>query len=163
MSCYTGAFPQAYAVGQFVNRLNLKSRRTWLLGIVALVIVVFGADWMLARSRLDNIAVAMSANPERVVANGTDKTTITVRFTEDGQPRVGDLIQLWLVKGSGQLSPTWVYTDAAGVVVVTYTPNPYSRYEPQDGAEIAVLDTSIGRLIEVGKQSSIVVPLDKPE
>jgi hypothetical protein len=131
--------------------------------MVALILVIFGADWVLARSRLDSIQIDMHANPERVVANGTDRTTITIRITEDGQPRVHDLIQLWLFKGSGQLSPTWVYTDDDGMIVVTYTPNPYSRYEPQDGAEIAVLDTSIGRLIEVGKQSSIVVPLDKPE
>jgi hypothetical protein len=146
-----------------VKRVNLKSRRTWALGVIAVVLLVFGTDWVLARSRLDNIHIEIHADPERVVANGTDRSTITFRFTEDGQPRVGDLIQLWLVKGSGQLSPTWVYTDADGVVTVTYTPNPYSRYEPQDGAEIAVLDTSIGRLIEVGKQSGIVIPLDKPE
>lgn len=146
-----------------MKRVNFKSRRVWLLGIVGLVVLVFGTDWVLARSRLDSIQIEIHAEPERVVANGTDKATITIRITEDGQPRVGDLMQLWLQEGSGQLSPMWVYTDADGVIVVTYTPNPYSRYSPQDGAEIAVMDTSIGRLIEVGKRSSVVIPLDKPE
>ena len=98
-----------------------------------------------------------------MVANGKDKSTLTIRFTENGQPRANDLVQLWLTKGGGLLTPNWVYTNDDGLITVTYTPNPYSRYDPQDGAEIAILDTGIGRLIEVGKQSSVRIGLLKPD
>ena len=144
--------------------IRLKSgKRTWILGILALLILVFGGDWLIARSRLDNIAIAIQADPDNVVANGKDGSTVTIRITEGGQPRAHDLVQLWLNKGGGLLSPNWVYTDDDGMITVSYTPNPYSRYDPQDGAEIAILDTSIGRLIEVGKQSSVRIRLVKPD
>lgn len=73
------------------------------------------------------------------------------------------LFSFWLRKGGGLLTPNWVYTDENGMFIVTYTPNPYSRYDPQDGAEIAVLDTSIGRLVEVGKQSAVIIGLANTE
>lgn len=147
-----------------MNSLRARfGKRFWILVPLVLVVLVFGADWVLAKSRLDSIDIAVQVNPESVVANGKDKSTLTIRFTENGQPRADDLIQLWLSKGGGLLTPNWVYTDSDGTITVTYTPNPYSRYDPQDGAEIAILDTSIGRLIEVGKQSSVRVGLLKPE
>lgn len=147
-----------------MNRIRVKlGSRIWILGALALIILVFGGDWLIARSRLGNITIAVQADPENVVANGKDSTTLTIRFTENGQPRVDDLIQLWLIKGGGLLTPNWVYTNDDGSITVTYTPNPYSRYDPQDGAEIAILDTSIGRLIEVGKQSSVNIGLIKPD
>jgi hypothetical protein len=149
---------------RYVNRLRTRpGKRIWIFVPVVLAVLVFGTDWLLARNRLDGIDIVMRAEPENVVANGKDKSTLTIRFTENGQPRANDLIQLWLAKGGGLLIPNWVYTDSDGTITVTYTPNPYSRYDPQDGAEIVVLDTSIGRLIEVGKQSSIRVGLVKPE
>ncbi|MBE3040326.1 MAG: hypothetical protein IMZ62_16130, partial [Chloroflexi bacterium] len=48
------------------------------------------------------------------------------------------------------------------VAQVTYTPNPFSPYDPQD-ATISVMDTSIGRLVEVDKQSEVQVKLQAPE
>ncbi|MCC6801401.1 MAG: hypothetical protein IT319_00850, partial [Anaerolineae bacterium] len=134
-----------------------------ILSAVGIFILVFGGDWAVARSRLDNIVIEIQVEPESVIANGKNSSTLTIRITEGGQPRVNDLVQLWLSKGGGLLTPNWVYTDADGSVIVTYTPNPYSRYDPQNGAEIAVLDTSIGRLIEVGKQSSVLIPLIQPD
>ena len=131
--------------------------------MLGLILLVFGGDWLIARSHLDNIAIEFQVDPESVVANGKDSSTLTIRISEDGQPRANDLIQLWLSKGGGLLTPNWVYTDSDGIVTVTYTPNPYSRYDPQTGAEIVALDTSIGRLIEVGKQNSVLIPLLKPE
>ena len=147
-----------------MTRIRLKSGRfIWVLGIVAVFVLIFGVDWLIAQSRLGGIAIDIVADPTEVVANGRDRSTVTIRITENGQPRADDLVQLWLSKGGGLLTPNWVYTDENGGITVTYTPNPYSRYDPQDGAQIVVLDTSIGRLIEVGKQSAVTIGLVKPE
>ncbi len=147
-----------------MSRIQLKSKRlTWSLAVLALFLLIFGVDWLIAQSRLSGINIEILAEPAAVVANGKDSTNLTVRITENGQPRVNDLVQLWLRKGGGLLTPNWVYTDENGMFIVTYTPNPYSRYDPQDGAEIAVLDTSIGRLVEVGKQSAVIIGLLRPE
>ncbi len=46
---------------------------------------------------------------------------------------------------------------------VTYTPNPFSPYDPQDGAVISVMNTSIGRLVEVDKMGEVLIQLQEPE
>jgi hypothetical protein len=133
--------------------------RMWLLASILLVLVVFGADWAIARARLDSVAIEVALDPPTVVANGKDRVTLVVRVTEEGKPRVGDLIQSWLDVGSGLLTPTFTYTDEDGMATIVFTPNAMTPYEAQDRAEIHLRDISIGYLIEVGKDTVATVPL----
>ena len=135
----------------------------WILGIVALLLVPLGIDWMLATARLDDILIETTLDPPSVVADGKDSMVLTIRVTENGSPRVHDLVQSWLDVGSGLLVPQWVYTDENGVAEINFTPNAMTQYEVQDKAEIHVRDINIGRLIEVGKDIVVVVPLVVPQ
>ena len=141
----------------------LKNWRFVIILVLGVVVAILSADWAMAKARLPGIDIEVTLETPEVIADGKDTATFTVRVTEDGQPRSGDLLQLWLVKGSGQLIPRWVFTDEQGESHFTFTSNPYNRYDPQDVVEIAIMDTSIGRLIEVGKRSSIEIPLVIPQ
>ena len=137
--------------------------RLWMLGLLAVVAAIFGVDWMRSTAQLDDILIETWVDPPSVVADGLSSTSITVRVTERGQPREHDLLQIWLGTGAGRLVPNWVFTDEKGMAVIEFTPNRYNPYDPQDELEIHIRDTSIGRLIEVGKQAMLYVPLGKPE
>ena len=139
------------------NRLFLT------LIVISLLAAPFAIDWARARVRLDSISIEAQLDPPSVVADGKSTTVITVWVTENGRPRAGDLLQSWIETGSGLLIPTWTYTDEQGRAELTYTPNAYSPYEPDEGTQIHVMDTSIGRLVEVGKHFVIQVPTEKPD
>jgi hypothetical protein len=130
---------------------------------VLAILAVYGGDWALAQARLDDIRIETALEPPAVVADGQSSIVLTVRVTERGEPRANDLVQSWLAVGSGLLIPEWVYTDENGVAKITYSPNPLTVYDVQDKAEIHVRDVSIGRLIEVGKDIVVEVPLLPPE
>jgi len=136
--------------------------RAWLLVFLALVGLIFVVDWTRSTAQLNNILIETTVDPSSVVADGLSRTRITIRVTEKGQPRVGDLVQIFLITGSGRILPGWVYTDKDGMIVTEFTPNPYSIYDPVDGAELKILDISIGRIIEVGKSKVINIPMLKP-
>jgi hypothetical protein len=135
----------------------------WILAVVLVIMAIYGTDWVLAIARLDGILIETTLDPPTVVADGKSSITLTVRVTEQGQPRAHDLLQSWLDTGSGLLIPDWTYTDENGVAQITYSPNPLTQYDVQDKAEIHVRDISIGRLIEVGKDIVVEVPLVEPE
>ena len=137
----------------------LSKLRMWFLASVLLVLIVFGVDWAIASAQLDSIAIEVVLEPPTVVADGKDSVTLAVRVTEGGKPRRGDLIQSWLDVGSGLLTPTFTYTDEDGNATIVFTPNAMTPYEVQDRAEIHLRDISIGRLIEVGKDTVVTVPL----
>jgi len=141
----------------------LKNWRVVTILIVAILVAILMADWAVAKAHLPDVTIDTTLETPEVVANGVDVATFVIRVTDNGQPRAGDLLQIWLVKGTGQLIPKWAFTDENGESVVTFTPAPYNRYDPQDVVEIAIMDTSIGRLIEVGKNASIEIPLVIPE
>lgn len=141
----------------------LRNWRFLIILVLAIVIAILTVDWAIAKARLPDIAIDITLETPEVVADGVDIATFVVRVTENDQPRTGDLLQIWLVKGTGQLIPKWAFTDEMGESMVTFTPAPYNRYDPQDVVEIAIMDTSIGRLIEVGKNASIEIPLVIPE
>jgi hypothetical protein len=136
--------------------------RLWIVAVLIIIVVLFAIDWIAATAQLQNITIEATFDPPQVIADGRSKSVLTVRITENGKPRAGDLVQLWLGSGSGLLIPNWVFTDESGVALVTYTPNPYSAYDPQDGAQINISDTGIGRLIEVSKRQTIDIKLIKP-
>jgi hypothetical protein len=140
----------------------LRNWRLLFMVVLGVVIAILAVDYAMASARLSGIVVETTLETPEVIADGKDSATFVVRITEDGQPRVGDLLQLWLIKGSGQLVPRWAFTDEQGMAEITFTPNPYNRYDPQDAVEIEIMDTSIGRLIEVGKRGRIAIPLVKP-
>lgn len=136
--------------------------RLYILGIVALLLVIGGADWMLANARLDDVVIDTQLDPPEVVADGQSTITISMRVTENGKPHAQALLQLWIDSGSGFLVPTWVITDDDGVAQSTFTPNVASPYDPHDEARIYVMDTSVGRIVEVGKRQLVHVPLVMP-
>lgn len=141
----------------------LKNWRFVIILVLAIVVAILTVDWAVAKARLPDIVVDITLETPAVIADGVDVATFMVRVTENGRPRADDLLQIWIVKGTGQLIPKWAFTDEKGEAIVTFTPAPYNRYDPQDAVQIAIMDTSIGRLIEVGKNASIEIPLVIPE
>jgi hypothetical protein len=129
----------------------------------AVVAAILAVDWMAATVHLNDILIETSVDPPSVVADGISRTRITVRVTENGQPRAHDLLQIFLAAGAGRVLPGWTYTDKEGMAMIEFTPNQYSEYDPQSGAELEIVDISIGRLIEMGKRKVINIPMLKPE
>lgn len=140
----------------------LISWRLMIVAVLVVLIAILSVDWALATARLPGILIETTLETPEVIADGRHTATFVIRVTENGEPRVHDLLQMWLVKGSGQLVPQWVFTDEQGVSRISFTPNPYNRYDPQDEVEIAIMDTSIGQLIETGKRARMVIPLVIP-
>lgn len=141
----------------------MKSWKLWVLGVLALAGVILGVEYGLGVAKLDSVVIATSIEPPQVVADGRSSVVITIRVTEDGEPRANDLIQAWLGRGGGLLVPNWFVTDERGMAQITYTPNPYSPYDSLEAAEIHISDTSIGRLVEVDKRHIARVPLIDPD
>jgi hypothetical protein len=131
--------------------------------LLALMAVPFFVDWAWASSRLDQIVIETALDHPELVADGKDSVVLTIRITENGKPRAGDLVQSWLDIGSGLLVPQWVYTDQDGAAVINFTPNAMTQYAVQDRAVIHIKDVSIGRLIEVGKEHLVEIPLSAPQ
>ncbi len=136
--------------------------RLTALGVLAVLVLIAGTDWLMAQARLGRINLEVSVNPPEVVADGQNSVEIAVRITENGVPRANDLVQAWLGTGAGRVLPDWSYTDENGVVVIQLTPNRYSPYDPKDNVELHVLDTSIGRLVEVGKHEVVRIGILQP-
>ena len=136
--------------------------RLIMWGVVGLVVAILATDWLLATARLGRVRIDAALDSPRVVADGKSAVTMTVRVTEEGRPRAGTLLQLWISEGGGLLSPTWVYTDQAGTALVTYQPNPASKYDLVTETLIRVADTGVGRLIEVRKEQDVAIPLEAP-
>jgi len=141
----------------------LKNWRLLSVLVMAVVAAILAVDWALASGRLPDIEIATQLETPAVIADGRHTATFVVKVTEKGVPRANDLLQIWLTQGSGQLVPQWTFTDDRGEARVSFTPNPYNRYDPQDHVEISIMDTNIGRLIEVGKRDSVTIPLVIPE
>lgn len=137
--------------------------RSWLLVVLALLVVVLTGDWIKSIGRLRQIEIETIVAPPSVISDGLHKTSITIRITENGKPRVGDLVNIFLIVGSGRILPGWAYTDSEGMIVTEFTPNVYSPYDPIEGVKINILDISIGRFVEVGKSKIINIPLIKPD
>lgn len=135
----------------------------WMVGVALIVVMIYGTDWAISTARLDEIILKTILDPPNVAADGKSSIVLTVQVTEHGQPRANDLLQSWLDTGSGLLIPEWVYTDENGMAQITYTPNPLTKYDLQDKSEIHVRVISIGRLIEVGKDIVVEVPLTPAE
>ena len=134
-----------------------------MVGVALIVVMIYGTDWAISTARLDEIILKTTLDPPNVAADGKSSIVLTVQVTEHGQPRANDLLQSWLDTGSGLLIPEWVYTDENGMAQITYTPNPLTKYDLQDKSEIHVRVISIGRLIEVGKDIGVEVPLTPAE
>jgi hypothetical protein len=129
--------------------------------VTALVVAILGMDWLVARSRLDNVSIEGQLDPPQVVADGKQDTVLTVRVTENGQPRKNDTLQSFLESGSGLLVPEWAFTDQDGVARFTFTPNPLTPYDERETV-IHIVSISIGRLVEVDKHFVIEVLLKEP-
>lgn len=140
-------------------------RQRWFWFLIAFLVVAIPllVDYALANARIDQVRFDYTIEPPAVVADGKSSATITLRVTENGMPRVHDLFQIWFEVGGGLLTPDTAYTNEQGIITITYRPNPASPYTPSDFAQIAVMNASIGRLVEVRRQESIQIPLIEPE
>jgi hypothetical protein len=137
--------------------------RLWFRGIVLVIVLVLAGDWGLSTVRSAQVHIDLSLNPPRVLADGKHKTVLTIHITENGQPRVHDLLQIWLASGGGVLLPQWVYSDRTGKARVVYQPNPASPYDLQSDTTLTVEDTSLGHLVEVTKQGHAHIVLITPK
>lgn len=135
----------------------------WFRGIMVVIVLLLAGDWGLSTVRSDQVHMALSLSPPRVVADGKHKTVLTIQITETGRPRVHDLLQIWLASGGGVLLPQWVYTDRTGQARVVYQPNPASPYDLQTDTTLTVQDNSLGHLIEVTKQAHVRIVLIAPK
>lgn len=141
----------------------IRQRWFWLLVVIAVLAVPLLVDYVLASVRVDEVRFDYTIDPPGVVADGKSSATITLRVTENGEPRVHDLFQIWFEVGGGLLTPDTAFTNEQGIITITYRPNPASPYTPSDFAQIAVMDASIGWLVEVRRQESIQIPLVVPD
>lgn len=136
--------------------------RLWALIGIALLIALVGADWIQAQARLDNIVFEGTLDPPQVIANGTDSIVLTVRVTENGQPRANTTLQAWLETGGGFFVPQWTYTDEEGMATFTYTPNAAGPYDLLEPTVIHVIDINVANIFEVDKHFLIEVPVQTP-
>ena len=136
-------------------------RAKWLVPVllVSMITIPIALDVVRSITRAPGVLLEASLDAPVVLADGKHSVGITVRVTESGLARRGDLLQAWVELGSGQLLPEWSYTDETGSVRLTFTPNPLTVYEVQDHAVLRVVDTSLGRLIEVDKSLAVTVGL----
>ena len=142
--------------------MTMGKGRLVFLGVLVLLAGILTGDWLVSKARLNDIAIEGYLDPPVVVADGRQSTVLTLRITQDGQPRVGDLVQSFLETGSGLLIPEWAYTDEQGSIAITYSPNPLTAYDLEQKTVIQVSDISIGHLVEVGKDWSVEVGLEAP-
>jgi hypothetical protein len=140
----------------------MKKFRLWFLAVLTMVLLVLFIDWASANSQMNKINMDISVDSPEVIADGKNSVNLTILVTEEGRPRVNDLIQCYLKSGSGLLIPQWAFTDEDGKAQVVYTPTPFSPYDPIDFVVIVVMDTSIGRIVEVDKVQTVNVKLKAP-
>jgi len=141
----------------------MNRRLFWIILISLIILGPLAFDWLTAQAQVDRVKFDYTLSPARVVADGKSSTTVTLRVTQDGQPRANDMLQIWFEVGGGMVTPDTAFTDSNGQITITYRPNPANAYDPTDFTQIAIMDASIGRLIEVRKQESIKIPLVMPQ
>ena len=127
-----------------------------------IIAAILAGDWFASQSRLRHITIDGYLDPPTVVADGQQSTVLTVEILENGQPRVGDLVQSFLESGNGLLIPEWAYTDENGRIYVTFSPTPLTQYDLAQRTVIRVTDIGIGRLVEAGTTWAIEVGLEAP-
>ena len=135
------------------------------LAAAAVLLILFAllvVDWVQAQIRLANVSIEGQLDKAKVISDGEDSIVLTIRVTENGQPRVDDTLQAWLQPGNGLMIPEWSYTDENGEVQITFTPNPATPYDVEMDTVINVIDINIGRWLEVDKRFSIEVPVEAP-
>ena len=135
------------------------------LAAAAVLLILFAllvVDWVQAQIRLANVSIEGQLDKAKVISDGEDSIVLTIRVTENGQPRVDDTLQAWLQPGNGLMIPEWSYTDENGEVQITFTPNPATPYDVGVDTVINVIDINIGRWLEVDKRFSIEVPVEAP-
>ena len=97
--------------------------RLLVFAVVGLLVAAVAVDYVQAQARLPNITISGQFDQPKVIADGKSSIILTVRVTENGQPRADALLQAWLDSGGGLLIPEWNYTDEEGYAEYTYTPN----------------------------------------
>ena len=140
----------------------LRKIRLAAVSLLLLMLALLAADFIQSLVRLNNVVIEGEFNKEKVVSDGEDSIVLTVRVTENGQPRVNDTLQAWLQPGNGLMIPEWAYTDENGEIEITFTPNPATAYDLKTDSIINVIDINIGRWLEVDKSFSIEVPVEIP-
>jgi len=89
----------------------LRKIRLAAVGLLLLILALLAADFIQSLVRLNNVVIEGEFNKDKVVSDGEDSIILTVRVTENGQPRVNDTLQAWLQPGNGLMIPEWSYTD----------------------------------------------------
>ena len=136
--------------------------RLLAMALIGLLLAAIVVDYVQAQARLPNISIVGQFDQPKVIADGKSSIILTVRVTENGNPRADVLLQAWLESGGGLFIPEWTYTDADGRAEYTYTPNAAGPYDLQEDTIAHVIDIGVGRLFEVDKHYRIQVPVEAP-
>jgi hypothetical protein len=148
------------------------SIRQWVgfaVGAVALfVAVVTVAD----RRQADATRVMVRVTPPVLPGDNVTQATITLRYlNSDGSPRVGDVLNLLDVSqntgtvlrvGSGVISIFRIVTDRQGTAVFKYIAAMSNSFVPTEPAHIQITDTSLGRILEIDKTTTVTIPVIDP-
>jgi hypothetical protein len=136
--------------------------RNGVLGLTGVVILVCLADWSLTMRALPSVRIAVSLHPSAIPADGKSRSQIVVRVTEGGKPRANDYLEA-VSLDSGYLVPLLALTNQQGEARFTYASLPASPYDTATSARILFTDTSLGRIIEVDKSTTVSVHLLQPK
>ena len=137
------------------------TRRLIILLVVSAIVVIVSADLLHAFVSRNRTVIDCSLPSGPVVADGIATLDIIIHVTENGKPRKGDLMQSWIVSGEGKLRPAYFFIDQEGKGTLTFTPNVLTTYSDRK-AVFTIRDNSFGKIIEVAKEVSVTVSLEKP-
>ncbi len=84
--------------------------RLLAFAVIGLLLAAIAVDYVQAQARLPNISISGEFDQPKVIADGKSSIILTVRVTENGQPRGNALLQAWLESGGGLFIPEWNYT-----------------------------------------------------
>ena len=65
------------------------------MAVVGLLLAAITVDYVQGQARLPNISIAGQFDQPKVIADGKSSIVLTLRVTENGQPRADALLQAW--------------------------------------------------------------------
>ncbi len=136
--------------------------RNAALAVCLAVLLLCVGDWFATMHSLSSVDLGVTVKPPAIPADGTSKSHIVVRVTEGGKPRSSDYVEA-VSLDSGYLVPLLALTNRMGEATFTYTSLPASPYDTATDARIQFTDTSLGRIIEVDKSTTVRVHLLHPK
>jgi hypothetical protein len=135
----------------------LTRGRAMALGIVGLLLLVYGGSWVSDDIHAGGVHIAVRITPRVLPADGQSRGAFVVRVTDAGAPRAGDTIEILNLTSRGAFDRTRATTDGHGQAAFTYTTSLYNIYQGAGPVGVLVTDTSLGQLIEFDKSLTAAI------